>query len=428
MKFYIETFGCTANMGNSQELAGALQERGHIQSSLDEADAIVVNTCAVTEKTERKVLRRLRLLQGPRLVVAGCLPAALPKSISGLSCRGELGTLNGSSARKIEDLFALPSSLPPLSLDPPAMLYSLPLSPGSAQDLCGIVNVAEGCNGACSYCIVRKARGSLKSRSLDDVVERVKRMIAQGLVEIQITAQDTAAYGSDRGDDLSLLLNRQTALPGRFMLRVGMMNPYSLTPIQEQVIHAFCSPKVYRFLHLPVQSGSDRILGEMGRRYHAPDVLRMVAAFRSCFPDIAIITDVIIGFPGETEEDFQDTINLIERMQPDKVNLTRFSARPGTAAARLYDMPDRFKKERSREMTRLWMDIAARRNSRYVGESLSALVTERGRDGTMKARAKNYLGIVVEGNPRLGSSINVEITASNPFFLSGWLQSPVSRD
>ena len=422
MKFYIETFGCTANMGNSQELAVALQERGHIQSSLDDADVIVVNTCAVTEKTERKVLRRLRLLQGPRLVVAGCLPAALPASISGLFCRGQLGPLNRSSARKIEDLFALSSSLPPLSLPPPTIPSSLPLRPGPAQDLCGIVNVAEGCNGACSYCIVRMARGSLKSRSLDDVVEGVKGMIAQGMVEIQITAQDTAAYGSDQGTDLALLISRLTALPGKFMLRVGMMNPESLTPIQEPVIHAFCSPKVYRFLHLPVQSGSDRILGKMGRRYHTRDVLEMVGAFRSCFPDIFLITDVIIGFPGETEEDFQESLHLIERMQPDKVNLTRFSARPGTAAARLYDMPDRFKKERSREMTRLWMEIAARRNSRYVGEVISALVTEKGRDGTMKARGKNYMGIVVKGNPKLGSFIEVLVTESNPFFVSGQIQ------
>ena len=307
-------------------------------------------------------------------------------------------------------------------LPPPSIPSSLPLRPGSAQDLCGIVNVAEGCNGACSYCIVRKARGSLKSRSLDDAVERVKRMIAEGLVEIQITAQDTAAYGSDRGDDLALLISQLTALPGKFMLRVGMMNPDSLAPIQEPVIHAFCSPKVYRFLHLPVQSGSDRILGGMGRRYHARDVLGMVGAFRSCFPDISLITDVILGFPGETDEDFQDTINLIERMQPDKVNLTRFSARPGTAAARLYDMPDRFKKERSREMTRLWMEIAARRNSRYVGEVISALVTEKGRDGTMKARGKNYMGIVVKGNPKLGSFIEVLVTESNPFFVSGQIQ------
>ena len=416
MRFYIETYGCTANMGNSQELAETLQEMGHIPSSMDEADAIVINTCAVTEKTERKVLRRLRQLQGDRLVVAGCLPAALPASISGLSCRGILGSLNVSSAGRIEDLFGLSCSCPEAT--PPS---SGSLTGQPSRDLCGIVNVAEGCNGACTYCIVRKARGGLKSRSPGDIAAQVERMAAIGLAEIQITAQDTAAYGSDRGSDLAQLLDRLAAIPGEFMLRVGMMNPDSLLGIQGQLLRAFSSPKIYRFLHTPVQSGSDRILEEMGRRYHAGDIPELLSAFRSSYPDTGIITDVIIGFPGETQEDFEDSIHLIERMQPDKVNITRFSARPGTPAARLYDMPDRIKKDRSREMTRLWLDIAARRNERYESKIISALVTERGRDATMKARADNYLGIVVEGDPKLGSFIDVLVTASNPFYLSGHL-------
>ena len=417
MRFYIETYGCTANMGNSQELAEALQEMGHIPSSMDRADAIVLNTCAVTEKTERKVLRRLRQLQGDRLVVAGCLPAALPASISGLSCRGILGLLNRCSAGRIEDLFGLSCFCPEAT---PPSYGSLTCQP--SQNLCGIVNVAEGCNGACTYCIVRKARGGLKSRSPDDIAAQVERMVAVGLAEIQITAQDTAAYGSDRASDLAQLLDRLAAIPGEFMLRVGMMNPDSLLGIQGQLLRAFSSPKIYRFLHIPVQSGSDRILEEMGRRYHAGDIPELLSAFRSSYPDTGIITDVIIGFPGETQEDFEDSMHLIERMQPDKVNITRFSARPGTPAARLYDMPDRIKKDRSREMTRLWLDIAARRNEQYEGKIISALVTERGRDATMKARADNYLGIVVEGDPKLGSFIDVLVTASNPFYLSGQLQ------
>lgn len=416
MKFCIETYGCTSNMGNSQDLAQALQELGHIPSSIEEADAIIVNTCAVTEKTERKVLHRLRQLQGRRLVVAGCLPAALPASLSGLSCRGLLGLLNGSSAGKIEELFGLSRPYPDLTLPSSGRPGRQPF-----QDLCGIVNVAQGCNGTCSYCIVRKARGRLKSRSPDDVAMQVKRMADLGLVEIQITAQDTAAYGSEQGTDLAYLLSLLATIPGQFMLRAGMMNPKSLLSIQDRILEAFRSPKVYKFLHLPVQSGSERILREMERGYHAADIPGLVDSFRSSFPDICIITDVIIGFPGETEEDFRASMQLIERMQPDKVNLTRFSARPGTTAARLYDMPDRIKKERSREMTRQWLETAARRNERYVGEVLSALVTERGRDGTMKARAENYQGIVVEGNPRLGSIIKVLVTASNPFFISGQL-------
>ena len=133
-------------------------------------------------------------------------------------------------------------------------------------------------------------------------------------------------------------------------------------------------------------------------------------AFRSAYPEITIITDVIVGFPGETDLDFIATMDLMESLQPDKINVTKFSRRPGTAAALLYDMPDRIKKDRSRELTRLWQEIAAKRNREYVDKVLDAVVTECGRRGTMKARAANYLGIVVEGIPPLGSSIRIKVT------------------
>ncbi len=411
MKFYIETYGCTANFGNSQDMAEALQELGHIPSPLDEADIVIVNTCIVTEKTERKILQRLQLLQGERLVVAGCLPAALPESIRHIACE-RLGLLSGSAAERVSDLFG--NSLSRTY----ATGKTIALSP-EIEDLCGIVNVAEGCNGVCSYCIVRKARGRLVSRKSDDVVCDVENLAARGLVEIQVSAQDTAAYGSDRGTNLAELLERLVQVPGDFRLRVGMMNPNSALCIQEELIGAFRSPKIYQFLHIPVQSGSDRILKSMGRRYSAKDFMNIVDAFRSDYPDITIITDVIVGFPGETDLDFIATMDLMKSLQPDKVNVTKFSRRPGTAAARLYDMPDRIKKDRSREITRLWQDIAARKNRVYMGKVLDAVVTECGRKGTMKARAGNYLGIVVKGIPLLGSHIRIEVTETNPFFVYG---------
>lgn len=419
MKFYIETYGCTSNLGNSQDLARALQEMGHIPSTLQEADAVIVNTCAVTEKTERKVVRRLSLLQGERLIVAGCLPVAMPESISGLSCRGQLGLLNRSSAARISDLF-YESFIPPRDeLLQGSSRDALPPGPFPCGDLCAVVNVAEGCNGSCSYCIVAKARGRLKSRGLEDVVAEVEKLAALGAAEVQISAQDTAAYGSDIGTNLGQLLERLVRTPGDFRLRVGMMNPNSALLIKDQLLRAYQSPKIYRFLHIPVQSGSEEILRSMGRRYSAANFLKLVSAFRSAHAKITIITDVIVGFPGETDGDFIETLDLVERLQPDKVNITRFSARPGTPAARLYDMPDRIKKDRSREMTRLWLEIAAERNQRYVGEIITARITERGRGGTMKARAENYLGIVVEGRPKLGSIVLVAVKNSNPFYVSG---------
>ena len=411
MKFYIETYGCTANFGNSQDMAEALQKLGHIPSPLDEADIVIVNTCIVTEKTERKILQRLQLLQGERLVVAGCLPAALPESIRHIACE-RMGLLSGSAAARVSDLFGNSLSCTY------AAGKSIALS-AEIEDLCGIVNIAEGCNGVCSYCIVRMARGRLVSRKPDDVVCDVQNLAAGGVVEIQVSAQDTAAYGSDRGTNLAELLERLVQVPGDFKLRVGMMNPNSALCIQEELIRAFHSPKVYRFLHIPVQSGSDRILKSMGRRYSAKDFMNIVDAFRSDHPNITIITDVIVGFPGETDLDFIATMDLMESLKPDKVNVTKFSRRPGTVAARLYDMPDRIKKDRSREITRLWQKIAAQRNRRYQDKVLDAVVTECGRRGTMKARAGNYLGIVVKGVPLLGSHIRIEVTETNPFFVYG---------
>lgn len=417
MRFYLETYGCTANFGNSKEAEAALIGLGHLPSSEDDADIIIVNTCAVTEKTERKIKRRLRQIQGDRLVIAGCLAVALPGIVEDIKCRKKVGILGESVAREIADLFLeAPSAQSPTLHH--QVHHQAPLGP-SLHDLCGIVNIAEGCCGSCSYCIVKKARGRLNSRIPEEVCDAVQKLLKFGVVEVQLAAQDTAAYGLDIGTTLPELLERITEIPGRFMVRIGMMNPDTARPIMSELADAFHSPKVYSFLHIPVQSGSDRILRSMGRRYSAVDFLRIVDYLRQSVDDISLITDVISGFPGETGEDFRQTVGLLRTMQPDKVNITRYSSRPGTPASMLHDMPDRIKKDRSRVLTRLWLETAARRNISYEGKTLDALVTERGRGNTMKARAMNYTGIVIEDKPTLGSTIKVKVTGSNAFYLTG---------
>ena len=451
MKFYIETFGCTSNFGNSQEAARALQEMGHVPASLEEAEAVIVNTCAVTEKTERKILHRLRLLQGDRLVVAGCLSAALPGSIGEISYRGMVGPLNRDAAAKIAGLFPFSESggtgndanksISQKSANSPddndaekdagkdtgvVTEEDTGKDPGEdtgkhpRNDLCGIINIAEGCNGGCSYCIVRRARGRLKSKSLQCIIDEARTLLDSGAKEIQLAAQDTASYGNDCELSLPALVRELCALPGDFMLRLGMMNPDTLQPVLAETIEAMHSPKVYRFLHIPLQSGSNKILKSMGRRYSAQDFAEIAGELRSALPDISLNTDAIVGFPGEEDADFLQTMDLVRQVQPDKVNITKFSSRPGTPAARLYDMPDRIKKDRSRVLTRLWLQIAAKNNECMVGRTLRALVVECGRSGTMKARSESYLGIVVHGNPALGSVIRVRIAASNPYYLTGW--------
>jgi MiaB-like tRNA modifying enzyme len=405
MRFYLETYGCAANRGNSEAFASALVDAGHRRSSQEEAQLVIVNTCAVTERTERKILRRLSELQGERLVVAGCLPSAIPEAVRDLRCREVLGILSGPSGRRIGE------ALPP---EP-----GLPGSGRQARDRCAVVNISEGCAGRCSYCIVRRARGLLRSKTVQEVAKEVRRRLKEGAVEVQLASQDAAAYGLDLGSSLPELIDAVAEIDGDFRIRVGMMNPDQLKPILEDLISSFDDPKVYKFLHLPVQSGSAEVLQSMRRGYAPQDFLSMAARLRAAFSDLTLYTDVIAGYPGETEEDFEATEELIKRAEPDKVNVTMYSPRPGTEASRLKDMPSRFKKDRSRRMTRLWKEIAGLRNGRYLGDEIVAQVTEMGREGTVMARSANYRKIVIFKPLHLGSVRRFKIVKTTPFYLEG---------
>jgi threonylcarbamoyladenosine tRNA methylthiotransferase CDKAL1 len=409
MRFYLETYGCSANFGNSKDFEAALINEGHQASPPEMADILIVNTCAVTERTERKMLRRLSQLQGDRLVIAGCLPAALPESLDNIRYKMCVGILSKIHADELVST----------SREITGSRISNVILDSTSSDLCGIVNIAEGCKGACSYCIVRKARGELISKDPNEIVKSAMRLIESGKVEIQLAAQDTAAYGMDIGTNLPELLTLICEIPRHFKVRVGMMNPETLQPILRELTEVYRNQKLYKFLHLPVQSGSDQILEKMGRKYLASDFVEIVKHFRERHRDLFFATDIITGFPGETVKDFEETILAIRTLHPDKVNITKFSCRPGTPAAKFYDMPDRIKKHRSRELTKLWLEIAEERNRRYLGQVLEVIVTEQGRGRSMKARSANYVGIVVQGMPDLGSRLKTMIYESNPFYLKG---------
>ncbi|KQC15817.1 MAG: tRNA (N(6)-L-threonylcarbamoyladenosine(37)-C(2))-methylthiotransferase [Methanothrix sp.] len=405
MRFYLETYGCAANRGNSEAFSAALMEIGHLPSSLEEADLVIVNTCVVTERTERDMKKRLRDLQGERLVVAGCLPSAMPEAIRDIRCREVMGILDRSIGMETGETFR-PEEIRPHRRQTP-------------QNLCAVINISEGCRGQCSYCIVRRARGPLRSKTIQEVTREVRSHLAEGSVEIQLASQDAAAYGLDLGSALPELLDAVVGIDGDFSVRVGMMNPEQLSPILEDLIVSYDDPKIYKFLHLPVQSGSDRVLACMKRGYSARNFLEMVARFRSAFPHITLYTDVITGFPGETEEDFRATELLIQKADPDKVNVTMYSSRPGTGASKLKDMPSRIKKDRSRRITQLWQKIAGQRNGRYIGETIVAQVTEKGKEGTVMARSENYRKIIVREPTSLGCVHRFEVVETNPFYLKG---------
>ncbi len=421
MRVYCETYGCTMNRSDAELILGQLAVAGHeMVQNPAKADAIIVNTCAVKGTTYRRMLRRLRELQnsnGKRVVVAGCLPLidlASIEKIGGfagvVSCRsiGEMAEVFERIACEKQNIKTLEQA--------PCEKPTMPKLRSSKVS--AIVAICEGCTSNCSYCSVKFARGKLRSFYSQPILSEVEAAINVGYREILLTAQDTAAYGLDVGANLPELLNSITSLEGKFKIRIGMMNPQNVKPILPELLDAYDNEKIYKFLHLPVQSGDDGVLESMRRGYTVDDFIKIVDAFRERFGDLYLATDVIVGFPGENEREFMHTCELIKKARPDKVNLTRFSPMPATDAARMPQINGREMVRRSRLLSAECRAIGHEQNERYIGQTFEGLVTEPGKKGGYTTRLPNYKPAIIN-NAELGEFANVKIIEARPTYLLG---------
>ena len=397
-RVYIESYGCAYNHADARRLAAILEGLGCTQTGPDEADAVIVNTCTVIAATERKMLRRLALFADRDLYVTGCMP--------------------------LVQMDRIRSVCTPHVIHPDE-IHERSCSVGSrGAGAVGTVQVASGCVGRCSYCITRLARGRLRSAPADAILDAVRHLVASGAYEIQLTGQDVAAWGIDRGESLPDLLQAITEIPGRFSVRPGMMHPASVLGNLDALIDAYASDKVFRFLHLPVQSGSDAVLERMQRGYRAADVLRIVDAFRERYPDMMISSDFITGFPGETDEEFRQTLALLRRAAFVKVNITRYSRRPGTPAAAQKDLPERIRKDRSRALLREANRIYDRYNERWMGRETAIVATEKNAPSSTVCRNPCYLNVVVTEDLPFGFSGRAVITTNRRHYVVGELVAP----
>lgn len=398
-KIRFETFGCTANVGDTMKLRAFLRNTGHNIVEEGDADVVIVNTCTVAKRTELNVIRRLKELkaEGKEVVVAGCMAAAQPELVK--SFLGEDVTL------------VTPGDISNVEQDP---------------DFVGMVSVipiSMGCVGQCTYCIVKRARGDLRSYKPEKIREAVKSAVERGAKEIRITAQDCSAYGWDSFDiKLPELLELITSVEGDFKIRVGMMNPFTVIPILDELVEAFDSGKFFKFFHVPVQSGSDKVLGDMKRNYKAADFVEIVRCIRERFEDSTISTDLIVGFPTETGDDFLATLNLLDELKPEKVNITRFSPRPGTEASKLKDLLEREKKRRSRIISSLYHKIALERKNVLEGKELPVLITEKGKKGGVIGRDPAYRMVALNIDLPLGATYTVRIKEAKSTYLLGEVQ------
>ncbi|TKY68061.1 Threonylcarbamoyladenosine tRNA methylthiotransferase [Spatholobus suberectus] len=410
---YIKTFGCSHNQSDSEYMAGQLSAFGYsLSDNPDQADLWLINTCTVKSPSQSAmdtIITKGKSSNKP-LVVAGCVPQGSRdlKELEGISIVGVQQidrvvevveeTLKGHEVRLLTR-----KKLPALDLPKVRKNKFVEILP---------INV--GCLGACTYCKTKHSRGHLGSYTIDSLVGRVKSVISDGVKEIWLSSEDTGAYGHDIGVNLPSLLNALVAeLPAdaSTMLRIGMTNPPYILEHLREIAEILRHPCVYSFLHVPVQSGSDTILSAMNREYTVSEFRTVVDTLTELVPEMQIATDIICGFPGETDEDFVQTVNLIKEYKFPQVHISQFYPRPGTPAARMKKVPSNVVKRRSRELTTVFESFTP--YTGMEGRVERIWITDIASDGVhLVGHTKGYIQVLVLApDYMLGTSAMVKITS-----------------
>jgi threonylcarbamoyladenosine tRNA methylthiotransferase CDKAL1 len=406
-KIFVEAYGCSASFADSEMISGLILNGGHtLAKNSSESDLNIVVTCSVKDSTANKMMHRIRSLKSKPLVVAGCLPKAEKRTVEKITEKASLlgpnslgktlqvidSTLRGIRYVALEDSDLSKVGLPKVRLNP----------------VVGIVEIASGCMSECTFCQTKLAKGDLTSYRIGDIVRQVETEISEGCKEIWLTSTDNGCYGFDINTDLPTLVKAVSEIPQDFMIRVGMMNPMYMPRIKEELIKSYDSDKVYKFLHIPVQSGSDKILHDMKRGHTVKTVREVIEKAKERFTDFTISTDVIVGFPSETEEDFEKTVDLINEIRPDMVNLSKYSARPGTEAAEWDQIEASEVKKRSKVIFDIINKISLENNQKWIGWKGKVLFDEETNEG-IKGRNFAYKPVVVKEEIKIGQTHIVEI-------------------
>ena len=368
-KVWIEAYGCSASMADSEMIGGILKEAGYeIAAKRSESAVNLIVTCSVKDTTEHKMMSRIRTMvrSGKPLVVAGCLPKADKAKIESASSSASL--IGPNSINKAPDAVRSALSGDRLVALKDSQLDKINIPRVRLNSVISIVEIANGCMSECTFCQTKIAKGWLRSYRIGDIVRQIRSDIKSGCKEVWLSSTDNGCYGRDIDSNLVDLLQACCSIEGDFKIRVGMMNPMYVPAILDRMVRLFCeNDKLFKFLHIPVQSGSDRVLRKMKRGHTSKTFIDIVQAFRDKIPEMTISTDIIVGFPSETEDDFKQTINLLEKSEPDIVNISRYAARPKTEASGWKEMKvsSEVSKERSEYLHNLTRRIAKKRNSAW---------------------------------------------------------------
>lgn len=418
-KFFIETYGCSSNQADSEIIEGLLRKNGFEISSKEDADLIILNTCLVKIPTKQRMIHRIKELTKLKkpLIVAGCLPKVEKEVVERINSKASLiapdcvekivdaafATIEGKKVIFLNDLKKPKLGFPRCRRNP----------------IIGIVQIGRGCLSNCSFC-TEPYKGKLFSYPIKDIVKEIEIALKDGCKEIWISSLDNGCYGFDIGTNLPELLKTICLINGNFFVRVGMINPLHLKKIYRELVIPFKNEKIFKFLHLCLQSGSNKILEIMQRGYKVDDFLKCLEEFRKEIQFLTLETDIIVGHPGEDEKDFEETLKVLEKVQPDITNISKFFPHRGTKAMEMQKVPNYLIKRRSEIISEIARRISLMRNERWIGWEGKILVDEIGKKNTLVGRNFAYKPVVLHLEKNFfGKEIFVKIVDAKATHLIG---------
>ncbi len=419
----ILTYGCTHNQKDSQLIEAQLLKNGYQLVDENDAELVVVNTCTVKSPTENKIIRKLDDLRTKgHVIVTGCLSQSDPELIEN---RYPDYTVMGINAAKflpmvLRQVNGETTQLKTVNTLNEEHFFDKPMMEGTQWNPhLHIVQINEGCLNSCTFCATKLARGRLQSYSRESIISSIRKTPTP---EVWLTSQDTGCWGFDIKDNLSKLISEIDKIERKFWVRIGMGNPNNFIKILDDVIDAFESPKIYKFLHLPVQSGSNEVLKHMKRGYTVEEYEEIVTSFRRRFPELTLSTDVIVGYPTETEDDYLETVQTILKTRPSITNISRYWERENTPAALLKQLSHQVRMQRSKDLDIQTKEIQRIDNQKWIGWKGKMLVTEHGKKGGLVGRNLSYKQIVLSDESddiMIGTWQHVKVIDSTPTYLYG---------
>jgi len=412
-QYYIWTIGCQMNKAESERLGSYLEQLGYqATASTEEADIVVLNSCVVRQSAENRVINKLNALKS----LKGSHPK-LTLAVTGCLVNSDVDQLRQTFPHV--DYFFKPGDYPQW-LENDKIGSVLPQNPSP----CTFVPIIQGCNNFCSYCIVPYRRGREKSRPIAEIVSEVKELVQRGVKEVTLLGQNVDSYGHDLSDkpDLADLLSELNTIDGLLRIRFLTNHPKDMS---SKLIKAVASlDKVCEQISLPVQSGNNNILKTMNRGYTVDYYRRLITEIRDRIPGIALSTDVIVGFPSESQQQFQQTVNLLSELKFDTVHVAAYSSRPGTFASRQFEdnVPPAEKKERLQRIEQLQERIAAEINVQLLGKTVEVLVESR-KAGKWQGRTRGGKLVFFSGHSDfLGQLVEIRVEKTSPWALQGTVE------